>query len=341
MRSSDAPRLADVAAGAGVSLATASRAMTGGAGVSEQLAAHVREVAERLGYVPNLHARGLAGGLIASIGLIVHEIGDPYFAEIASGVLKSAAASGRSVQIAHAERDPASELEQVRTLMAQRLGSIIIAGSGYSDAAREAPLDDLLRTYRRRGGRVAVIGRHHLAVDAVLPDNLAAGESLGRHLLALGHRRVGLVAGPSDINTVRDRVDGMRSVLEPAGARIDVVSEVFAREGGVAGCERLLAESPDVTAIVGLNDAMALGVLRVLRDRGLRVPDDISVAGFDDITVAADVAPALTTVRIPMTEMGSQAVALTLRPENDEPRVLRSGHALVVRRSTAPPRETP
>ncbi|MRG60214.1 LacI family DNA-binding transcriptional regulator [Agromyces sp. CFH 90414] len=338
MKQPEATRLVDVAAAAGVSLATASRAMSGGSGVSDELAGHVRAIADRLGYIPNVHARGLAGGLIASIGLVVHEIGDPYFAEISSGVIHRAAADGQSVQITHADRDPVSELAQVSALVMQRVGSIIIAGSGYTDAALEAPLDEALARYRARGGRVAVIGRHHLAVDAVLPDNVGAGRSIAQHLVGLGHRRVGLVAGPLDLNTVQDRLDGLRSVFARAGVATHTVSHAFTREGGIDGTNELLDAGRDVTAIVALNDAMALGALRVLRERGIRVPDEMSVAGVDDITVVADIAPALTTARIPMAEMGREAVALTLRREADEPRRIELGHELVVRQSTSAPR---
>ncbi|GAA1769637.1 LacI family DNA-binding transcriptional regulator [Agromyces humatus] len=337
MKQPDATRLVDVAAAAGVSLATASRAMTGGTGVSDELAEHVRAIAERLGYVPNLHARGLAGGLVSSIGLVVHEIGDPYFAEIASGVLHRASLAGQSVQITHADRDPRSELTQVNALMMQRVGSIIIAGSGYTDPALEAPLGDALAQYRTRGGRVAVIGRHHLDVDAVLPDNHAAGVSVATHLTGLGHRRIGVIAGPLGLNTVSDRLDGLRSVFDSTGVHVTVVSHSFTREGGIDGTNALLDRGSPVTAMVALNDAMALGVLRALRQRGMRVPEDVSVAGFDDIAVVSDVAPALTTARIPMAEMGAQAVALILRAEADEPRRISMGHELIVRASTAAP----
>lgn len=337
MVQADIPRLIDVARASGVSIATASRAMSGTPGVSEELALQVRAVAERLGYVPNSHARGLAGGLVASIGLVVHEIRDPYFADIASGVVHRANERGLAVQITHADRSPNSELGRVRDLVLQRVGAIIIAGSGYTDRSLEASLDDELARYRARGGRIAVIGRHHLDVDMILPDNLGAGASLGAHLVALGHRRIGIAAGPLELNTVRDRLEGLRQAFDPAGAELFVEQAEFTREGGLVATSALLDSSRDISAIVGLNDAMALGVLRALRDRSILVPEQISVAGFDDITVAADVAPALTTVRIPMYEMGLQAVELTVDRVVAPRRVLHLGHELVIRQSTAPP----
>ncbi|MGO1798642.1 MAG: LacI family DNA-binding transcriptional regulator [Microbacterium gubbeenense] len=337
MKRSDAPRLVDVAQAAGVSLASASRAMSGGTGISREVAAHVRRVAQQLGYEPNLHARGLAGGLVPTIGLLVNEIGDPYFSEIASGVIHSATLENRSVQIAQADRTPDSELAQVQALLRQRVGSIIIAGSGYADPAHEQKMTDVLADFTLAGGRAAVIGRHHLPIDAVLPDNHRAGISVGQHLAELGHRRIGIVAGPIELNTVSDRIAGLREGAGAAGAELTVVSKAFTREGGIAGAREL--RDRDVTAIVGLNDAMAIGILRELRQHDIRVPEDLSVVGFDDIAVAGDVAPALTTARIPMFEMGQHAVGLILRPASDEPRTITTDHELVVRRSSGRPRE--
>ncbi len=335
MKRSGTPRLVDVAKAAGVSLASASRAMSGGTGISSEVAAHVRAVAQQLGYEPNLHARGLAGGLVPTIGLLVNEIGDPYFSEIASGVIRSATRENRSVQIAQAERTPGGELAQVQSLLRQRVGAIIIAGSGYAERADEQKMSELLTDFTLAGGRAAVIGRHHLPIDAVLPDNHRAGVSIGRHLAELGHRRIGVVAGPFSLNTVADRVAGLREGVGD-GIKLIVVSKEFTREGGIVGAREL--RDRDVTAIVGLNDAMAIGILRELRQHDIRVPEDISVAGFDDVAVAADVAPALTTVRIPMFEMGQHAVALILRPSSDEARIVETGHELIVRRSSGPPR---
>lgn len=335
MKREGAPRLIDVAEAAGVSLASASRAITGGSGISPEVAAHVRRVAKQLGYEPNMHARGLAGGLVPTIGLVVHEIGDPYFADIASGVIRSATRENRSVQIAQAERTPGSELTQVKALLRQRIGSIIIAGSGYADPSNERGMAEALADFTMAGGRVAVIGRHHLPVDAVLPDNHRAGVSVGRHLAELGHRRIGVVAGPLELNTVSDRIVGLREGTRDGDAELTVVSQAFTREGGIAGARELLDRG--LTAIVGLNDAMAIGILSELRQHGIRVPEDISVVGFDDIAVAADVAPALTTARIPMFDMGQHAVSLIVRPASDEARTIETTHELIVRQSSGPP----
>ena len=333
-------RLQDVAEAAGVSIATASRSLSGASGVSESVAERVRDVARSLGYVANVHARSLAAGTSRSVGLVVHEIGDPYFSEIASGVLHVAAPAGLTVQICHSGRDPERELEQIRTLVASRVGAIIVAGSGFVDPAVQAGAKADLQAFRAHGGRVAVIGRHHLGVDAVLPDNRAGGRAAAEHLLGLGHRRIAVATGSRLLTTVADRLAGVEEAVTAAGLRfadVPVVEAEFTRQGGKRAAEQIIAEHPDVTAVLALNDDMAIGVLSVLRSRGISVPEHVSVVGFDDVAVAQDLAPSLTTVRLPMVEMGEKVLQLALADPSARPRRRRVGHELVVRDSTAPP----
>ncbi|MEU6710393.1 LacI family DNA-binding transcriptional regulator [Nonomuraea sp. NPDC046802] len=334
------PRLIDVARAAGVSLATASRAMTGSSGVSAEVAAQVQAVATRVGYVPNSHARALAGGQASMVGLIVHDVGDPYFGEIARGVLRETDSRGYLALISQTERDPRAELARVRALRAHRVTSIVLAGSGYVEARTEHDLAAELRSFTAAGGRAAVIGRHHLQVDAVLPDNAGGGATLMRHLLELGHRRLGVLGGPANLTTVEDRLAGLRTAATAAGLdwrAVPVVHGDFTREGGAEATARLMRAHPGLTAVVALNDPMAVGALSWLLNGGHRVPEEISVAGFDDVPVARDVYPALTTIRLPMLAMGRQALELVLQPPAARPRRRRTRHELVVRASTAPP----
>lgn len=338
-----AVRLADVATTAGVSIATASRSLSGTNGVSVRLADHVRKVAEELGYIVNPHARSLAGGATPSIGLIVHEIGDPYFSEIASGVLRVATTQRLTAQICHSGRDPDIELLQIRTLIAHRIGAIIVAGSGFVDPRLQAESKAALTSFASSGGRVAVIGRHHLAADAVLPDNVAGGRSVAEHVLSLGHQRIAVASGSRGLTTVADRLAGVEAALHARGRSLDDVAVVeadFTREGGKVAAAQILAEHADVTAVLALNDAMAMGILSTFRSQGVDVPGQISVAGFDDVAVAEDLAPSLTTVRLPMAQMGELALTLALKPPAARPRRHRTGHKLVVRDSTGPSRRT-
>jgi len=332
-------RLADVAAEAGVSIATASRSLSGTYGVSAAVAEHVRKTADDLGYVVNLHARSLAGGPTSTIGLIVHEIGDEYFSEIAAGVLRIATKHQLTVQISNSGLNPEVELSQIRNLVANRIGVIIIAGSGFVDPALQAASRRELVSFRRFGGRVAVIGRHHLAMDAVLPDNQAGGQSVAEHVLSLGHRRIAVASGPRGLTTVADRLAGIEAVLQSHGLRradVPVIEADFTRDGGKVAATRILAEHGDVTAVIALNDAMAIGVLSHFRSQGVDIPGRVSVAGFGDIPVAEDLAPSLTTVRLPMPKIGELALTMALKPPAARPRRQTTGHSLMVRDSTGP-----
>ena len=327
--------LSDVAAAAGVSLATASRALNGQTGVGAELAEKVRVVARNLGYVPNVHARQLAGGTTSVIGLIVHEIDDPFFTEIAGGIVRSALAENLMVQVSHSGRDPEQELKEITTLVVQDVDGIVIAGSGYVDPAKEAGAKEVLRAYEQRGGRVAVIGRHHLGVDAVLPDNVAVGAMAGQHLAGLGHRDVLVASGSDQLTTIADRLSGICSAFQKVGAQASVLQEEFSLSGGARIASRIGELNVRPSAILALSDFMAIGVLQELRRQGLRVPDDISVMGIDDITVAQSLAPALTTVAVPLTEMGEIAFGMLRKPAAVRPRRRIVPAHLMVRESTA------
>jgi LacI family transcriptional regulator len=197
-----------------------------------------------------------------------------------------------------------------------------------------------LQAYRESGGRVAVIGRHNLGVDAVLPENVKGGRAIAEHLLGLGHRRIAVATGSRGLTTIADRLAGVEEAFSAARlsfARVPIIETEFNREGGKRAAERILAEHPGVTAVLALNDDMAIGILSVFRSRGVDVPGRISVCGFDDVAVAGDLAPSLTTIRLPMGEMGEQALELALKEPGARPRRRTAGHELVVRDSTAPP----
>jgi LacI family transcriptional regulator len=273
------------------------------------------------------------------VGLVVHQVDDPYFSEIAGGVIQVADEQNLLVQICHSGRDPDHELRQIRNLIAQRVGIIIVAGSGYTDQRIEAEAKADLSAFQALGGRVAVIGRHSLGVDAVLPDNEAGGRVLGDHLVGLEHRRLAVAAGTPALTTVTDRLAGVAAALRAHGLSLDdmpVVHTDFTRDGGRAAADRIIDDHPATTAIVALNDAMAMGVLSALRSRRIAVPERMSVVGFDDVSVAADLAPSLTTVRLPMTDMGRMALDLALKPRSARPRRRPTGHRLIIRDSTGP-----
>ncbi|MFD0777042.1 LacI family DNA-binding transcriptional regulator, partial [Streptomonospora algeriensis] len=177
--------------------------------------------------------------------------------------------------------------------------------------------------------------------DTVVPSNRDGAAELARHLIGLGHRRFALLAGPNNLRTARDRLDGFHAALSSAGIELDprnVVHGAFTRDGGYESTRRLLSAGTDATCLFAVNDVMATGAVAALRDGGLHVPRDMSVAGFDDIPTLRDLTPGLTTVRLPLEWMGEEAARLALDDhENTEPRTVPVSGEVVVRESTAPP----
>jgi LacI family transcriptional regulator, galactose operon repressor len=333
-----APTITDVARMAGVSIATASRTLNGTGRVTPRLTAQVILAARELGYAPNPHARALAQATDASIGVVVHDVTDPYFSEIVRGMLQAMAADERMVLICNTYRDPARELAYVTHFRARRAQALVLAGSGLEDRSFGGRMAEQILGFEAAGGRAILIGRHYAPGDAVLPDNVGGARELAAALVGLGHRRIGVVSGPPLLTTTHDRLTGFRMGLEAAGLSLPperIAEGDFTRDGGERALHELLARAPDVTAVFALNDVMAIGVLGALRQRGLRVPDDISVAGFDDIPVARDLVPALTTVRVPMTEMGARALTLAMEPRSSSLRIEHLPTSLVLRASTA------
>lgn len=335
--------LSEVAHRAGVSLATASRVLNGSTrGVTAVLRSRVLEAAKDLNYVPNAHAQALARSSTAIVGVLVHDGSDPYFSEILRGIQRVASDNGRLVITCNSYRDPARELEYVRLLHAHRVEALILAGSGIDEWNYSKSMADQLAVFTGAGGRVAFIGRHHLLGNAVTPDNAGGARLVGHMLVEQGHREIGVIGGPPLITSSRDRLDGFRSGLRDHGRTLPpefIADGDFSRDGGARAALTLLERHPRLSAIFALNDVMAIGVLAALRERGLRVPEDVSVIGFDDIPIAADLTPALSTVRVPMADMGARAMQLALDASGTELRVEHLPTELVPRASSAPRQE--
>lgn len=332
--------LADVARRAGVSTATASRIINNSPKpVTEELRARVLAAVAELRFVPNAHAQQLARADRTAVGVIVHDVSDPYFAEITRGLQRVATDHGRLVIICNSYRDPERELAYVELLHAHQAAAIVLAGSGYHDAAVTARLRARLRTYEATGGRVAVIGRHEHAGHAIVPQNEHGGYLAGDALYGLGHTAIGVIAGPRQLTTTTDRLAGLRRAARDHGRRITakhVVHADFDRDGGARAAAELLDRVPTITAIAALNDSMAIGALSCLRERGVDVPGEVSLIGFDDMPISVDVTPALSTIRLPLVDLGARAMSLALA-DSEEPVVEEAAATLVLRASTAPP----
>jgi LacI family transcriptional regulator len=330
--------LLDVAREAGVSLSTASRALNRGSRqVRADLAARVLAAAETLNYSTNAQAQAVARGRSNTIGLIVSDISDPYFSSIAAGAIRAAEEHQLVVMMACTFRSPERELEYVTMLRSQRACGAILAGSRIADSTLNDRLAAELEAFQQAGGRVAAISQNKLSVDTVLIENRAAARDLAEALCEAGHRRFAVLAGPPDLVTARDRLSGFRQGLVRRGVPLPgdhVVHGDFTRNGGYAAAREVIRRRLDVTCIFAVNDVMAVGGMAALRDRGLEPPAGIAIAGFDDIEALRDVTPALSTVRLPLEDLGALAVDLVQQPPSDKPRVRRVHGEVVLRAST-------
>ncbi|KIC67872.1 LacI family DNA-binding transcriptional regulator [Pseudarthrobacter phenanthrenivorans] len=332
-----ASTLTEVARLAGVSPATASRVLNGSARKpGKDIAERVRQAADSLGYIPNAQAQGLAKSSSGLIGLIVHDIADPYFAAIARGVQEAAREQRKMVLLATTGGGPAEEKEAVAAFAARRADSIVIAGSRScrdEDAEGNAELAAELDRYCRNGGQVAVVG--HPVVGAAaqegyhvlkVPNQELAGQ-LATELAAGWDGEFVIVAGPEGLLTSDDRVRGFQEGLEQAGHRAaEVLRTTFNRSGGYdAGLQlaaRITAAASGGAAapklcIFAVNDVMAIGAAAALRSEGLRIPRDAAIAGFDDIETLRDFRPALSTVRLPLEDIGRLATRATGRHQDN------------------------
>jgi LacI family transcriptional regulator len=338
--------ITEVARLAGVSTATASRVVSSSDyPVSAATRERVLEAARTLDYVPNALARGLLKSQVPVVGVIVHDITDPYFAEVVRGVEDAASPAGFLVITCSSERDAERERSYVRLLRAMRAGAVIFAGSGLDSPVLNAEMGRHLAAMRAQGAAVVHLSPHALGEPEVGVDNAAGIAAMVGALAGLGHRRIAFLAGPRALFVARERLVGYRRGLADSGIAFDaglVVATSFDRGGGALGVDTLLAGQAPFTAICSANDLLALGALARLAELGVDVPGAVSVAGFDDISVAAMTAPSLSTVRLPLREMGRRGFAFAERMLAGEPaarEVLPT--KLVLRASTGAPPATP
>ena len=333
--------LQDVADHAGVSLSTASRVVNDGSRrVGRSLADRVRVAVDELGYTANLQARAVATGQSTLVGVVVHDIADPYFSSIAAGLIGVAEARGLLVCISSTSATEAAEREYVALMHAQRARAVILIGSRSGDAPARDALRAEIAAFTRSGGRAVCLGQDLLGVDTIQPENAAGADALARALAALGHRSFAVLAGPRGLLTARDRLDGFRAGLAAWSVPLDparVVHGAFTRDGGYEAMSAILAAGELPDCVFAVTDIMAVGALARLRAGGIHVPGDIAVAGFDDILTLRDVYPPLTTVRLPLTRMGQMAAELVLsEAAAGRPRVVPVPGEVILRDSTLP-----
>jgi LacI family transcriptional regulator len=327
--------ITDIARRAGVSVPTVSRVVNGRSDVSPGTRARVEELLRRHGYRKRATAPGRRADLI---DLVFNDLDSPWAVEIIRGVEEVAHAAGVGTVVSAVRGRSGDARRWMRNLRARTSDGVVLVTSA---------LDPVLHQELRILGVPLVVvdpaGSPAPDVPAVGAANRSGALAATEHLLALGHRRIGLIAGPPRLLCSRDRRDGYRAALEGAGIAVDeslIVPGDFRHESGFAACGALLGLPEPPTAVFAAGDQMALGAIEALRRRGLRVPQDLSVVGFDDLPEVRWSAPPLTTVRRPLADMGRAAARTVLRRTRDErpdpPRV-ELGTDLILRSSTAPP----
>jgi LacI family transcriptional regulator len=328
------PTIQDVARRAGVSTATVSRVISGRGYVSPASREQVLAAADELAYVPNGMARGLKTQRSGLVALLVPEIVNSFYTTISRGVEDVANTSGLQVILGNTDESIAKERAYVELMISTQVEGVIIAPAGRAAAPLKPLLDSSVPTVLVDR---SVPGFH---ADVVRGDSLAGAQTLTRHLLALGHRRIALINGHRDTSVARDREAGFRVSLTEADIEIDermISSGTWFIDDAEVRTRAILDDVNPPTAILAANNFMAIGALRALRERGCRVPEDVALACFDDIPDAAEVDPFLTALAQPAYTMGTLAMQLLLERIGGRfrggPREIVLSSQLLVRRS--------
>ena len=307
----------DVADLAGVSTATVSRVLNRYPYVAEHTRARVMQAMKRLDYRPSQVARYLRTGVTQILGLIISDIANPYFTSIVRGIEDVAYANGYSLILCNSDEDPAREDMYIHVLLGEQVAGVILSPSDEDSTTCTVLIE--------AGIPVVAVDRRLLAldVDTVLVDNVVGAYEAVSHIVGLGHRRVGLIGGPVHIATGRERREGYERALAEHGIGLDEgllkVGDFRQESGYQKTCELLEMDNPP-TAIFVANNLMTLGALNAIHERGLRIPCDVGVVGFDDMPWASSLNPPLTAVAQPTYDLGRVAAELLLERLSDKER---------------------
>lgn len=330
--------LLDIARAAGVSVTTASRALNHKGEIAPVKRARILDVAHRLGYVPNASARALVSGRTKTLGVVVNNNASPVYALLLRGVEDVANAAGFGLLFSNSADSQEQALDCLAMLRSKNVDGILLTPVQTDDRD--------VRRLQHLGLPFVLVLRHfpEIATDYVVVDNAAGATLVTRHLLDLGHRRIAHLAGPAHTSTGRERLAGYRQALGERGVpvRDDLVThQPYTVDGGYAGARQLLGRPGPPTAIVAATDLQAVGVLKAARELGVRVPDDLALAGGDDIELAEFLEVPLTTFRQPARAIGARGAQLLLARlagDDQPPQAIVFEPTLVVRRSSGCPR---
>ena len=325
----------DVAERAGVATSTVSHVINGTRNVDPVLAKRVHAAIAELDYRPNALARSMRRGQTHTVGLIIPDIANPFFGELSRALEDATLEAGYSTIICNSDGDEHKESGYLEVLLSKKVDGLVLVG--------DSRTSDSLRHAVEQGPPTIAVDRDvdDLLVSQVMVDNVGGGLIAGRHLLDLGHRDVGVIAGPDGLGTSAKRLQGFSRALAEAGVGTGngrVFRGDFRAASGRAAINRWLDSGSLPTAVFAVNDLMAIGALSAAHAAGVDVPSELSVVGFDGIPFGADVSPALTTVTQSTAAIATAAVELLLERMRDReapPRKAEFSVSLVVRESSA------
>lgn len=300
----------DIAKAAGVSLATVSRVINNGPKVGEATRERIKKIMEEMGYRPNANARALVTKRSASLGVVLAELQDPFFATLAHGIELVARSKNVQILMSSGSIEKATELKAIETLLEHRCEAMVVHSKALDDKtliefASQVPGFVLINRY------IPEIGNR-----CVWLDNVTGGQTMARYIIGQGHRNVAIISSKYQIEDPKARIDGIRKELKDSGISLPDSHIEFStpdQEGGEAATQNLLAKGKEFTAILAYNDAMASGAMTVLQDHNIDVPNAVSVIGYDDVLLAKYCRPKLTTLRYPIEVMAMRAAELALR----------------------------
>jgi len=314
----------DVARDASVSVATVSRVLNGKGPVRETTRRRILRVAQRLRYVPHGAARSLITRKTSTLGVLLPDLYGEFFSELIRGIDVAARRAGYHVLVSGSHSDR-KETEELLRAIRGRVDGLIVLSPTFGVHQLRSNLPEELPV-------VLLNSADDDAFESIRVDNYGGALAMTRHLIALGHRRIAFVRGPSDNHDAEERLRGYREASRSAALGWSAALEIpgtFREEAGYRASARILRMRPRPTAVFVANDAMAIGLLCAFRERRIRVPEDVALAGFDDIPIARFLTPPLSSVRVPIAELGTRAVRRMLRALRKE-----NGH--VSRHETLP-----
>ena len=335
------PTIRDVAKQAGVAPMTVSRVINNSGYVSEETRTRVEAAISQLGYVPNMLGPSLRFNQTNTLALVLTDITNPFWTTLARGVEDAAQEAGYSVILCNTDESEEKQDQYLTMLLKRRIDGILLVPSSSTS--------NIVHNIKTQGVKVVVLDRevNDADVDVIQGDSVGGAYRLTRYLIDLGHQHVAILSGPKNVSTSSQRVAGYCQAMDEANLSHNAANVYwgeFSQSMGYEMAERALGTAPRPTALLAVNNFIANGALRALRDKGIRVPDDISVVSFDDIPVSINPMPFLTVAAQPAYEMGYQATQLLVaRLANEGPDTVQKiilPVEILVRQSSGPPPQT-